>query len=185
MNDRPCAAFVALSLTVTLLAACSSGGAVAPTSLPSPLATRAEPFVAKGRATDAAGRPLEGVEVYADYRLVGDFALDGTTDRNGDYRLELSPPESSWLELTLTPDGPLIDGSAGKTITSIGDLVEDVAAGRYTYSARYVDPGEPARDLEIRVRDTGDYAATVTADFEQISTTGQQLELQVRSIGGG
>ncbi len=77
MNDRSCAAFVALSLTVTLLVACSSGGAVAPTSLPGPLATAAQPFVAKGRVTDASGRPLEGAEVYADYRLVEDFALDG------------------------------------------------------------------------------------------------------------
>ena len=105
------------------------------------------------------------VLAYSDY---SDFSLD-----------------PQYMELTLTPDGPLIDGTAGKTITSMGDLVEDVAAGRYTYSARYVDPGEPARDLEIRVRDTGDYAGDGNGRLEQISTTGQQLELQVRSIGGG
>ncbi|MDQ3492880.1 MAG: hypothetical protein M3452_06420, partial [Chloroflexota bacterium] len=54
---------------------------------------------------------------------------------------------ATWL--TLTPDGPLVDGSTGQTITVVGDLVADVPVGRYSYSARYADPAGPARGLEI------------------------------------
>lgn len=110
---------VLAAVAITLLTACSSEGGVAltptadsgvtpapssavppaaslPAQSPSPARAAVEPFVAKGRVADAAGRALEGAEVFADYRLIDDFALEGTTDAQGDYRLELSPPESSW-----------------------------------------------------------------------------------------
>lgn len=229
-----------------------------PTSTPasSPATTpdtdrQPEKLIAKGRVTNSAGEPLPGVVVTADYQLYENVGLDGTTDQNGDYRIELDPEIGSWrmnakytttyheidygfdmhplddsdfagldggvrdfvwrlsgptpdadfgygatilvyidfddyellpqnVELTLAPDGPLVDGSAGRTITVTGDSVQDIPVGRYAYSARYVEAGKPPFALDVRVRDTGDYVPTLTADFKQVSSTGQGLELQVR-----
>lgn len=79
--------------------------------------------------------------------------------------------ESTDVELTLEPDGPLVDGSAGAKIvrklvrTPDGDAVTDVPVGRYRIAARL-----PTGPLEIRRRAQGEapgaYASTVTADFE-------------------
>lgn len=60
-------------------------------------AGRPEAYVAKGRVTDSAGRPMRGVEVYADHTLLYNANLFGVTDANGDYRIELGGIEpSSW-----------------------------------------------------------------------------------------
>lgn len=63
---------------------------------------------------------------------------------------EFLEPES--VELTFTPDGPLIDGSDGSPITTSinGYQVEDVPVGDYRVTARYL--GSPARDLVLRMR---------------------------------
>lgn len=71
--------------------------------------------------------------------------------------------------LTLEPAGPLIDGSAGKTITKPckptgdGPGIEDVPFGHYKISAKTKD-GKP---LNIRVRNTDDkeYKPSVTTGF--------------------
>ena len=62
-----------------------------------------------------------------------------------------------------------------------GDHRDDVPVGRYAVTASYKEPGKPSVDLLVRVRGEGDFARTVTAQFEQVSVTGQQLELEVRS----
>ncbi len=140
--------------------------------------------------------PLDDRDVVGEDGGVRDFEwrLSGPTDQPGGtygamvmVYVEYSDPplDARYVELTLTPDGPLVDGSTGRTITAVGDLVADVPVGRYSYSARYVDPAGPARNLEIRLRDRGDYAASVTADFEQVLTTSQELELLVRLTDGG
>jgi hypothetical protein len=253
---------VTLLATVLIVALCACGGTT-PTSPATPAAPAAsqtssadrepEPLVAKGHVTDAAGRPLAGAVINADWQLSDDYSLDGTTDANGDYRIALDPPESSWhmngtystswhgtdytfeldpvddsnfvgaaggvrdfvwrlsgelaeggayyggsvdaymdfsggipidpqyVHLTLTPDGPLVDGSTGSVITAVGDSVHDVPVGRYVVSATYEEPGAASVDLLVRVRNTGDYADNVEAQFEQVSATGQGLELEVRS----
>ena len=212
-----------------------------------------EPLVAKGHITDAGGHPLAGAVANADWQLSNEYSLDGTTDVNGDYRIALDPPNSSWhmnamyttkwngvdyafdlaplddsnfvgadggvrdfvwrltgatpegdsayggtvdaymdfsgdlaidpqyVKLTLTPDGPLVDGSAGEVVTATGDGIQDVAVGRYVVTASYDEPGKTSTDLLVRVRNKGEYAPSVTAQFEQVSATGQQLELEVRS----
>lgn len=227
-------------------------------SLPPTVATpaqnrQAEPLVAKGHVANAAGEPLSGAVVNADWQLSDDYSLDGTADSNGDYRIALDPPQSSWhmnatysttwngvdyvfdldpvddspfvgadggvrdfvwrltgptpqgdfsyggtveayidfsgeipidpqyLKLTLTPDGPLVDGSTGAPVTSTGDRIDDVAVGRYVATATYEEPGKPRTDLLIRVRNKGEFASSVLGQFEQVSATGQQLELEVRS----
>ncbi|HSI32227.1 MAG: carboxypeptidase-like regulatory domain-containing protein [Phycisphaerae bacterium] len=72
------------------------------------------------------------------------------------------------VELTLTPDGKLIDGSDGKPITgklvATGDgrAIRDVPVGTYTITARHVPKGAAAAPLLVRVRNTGEYAKTAT-----------------------
>ncbi len=69
--------------------------------------------------------------------------------------------------LTLTPVGPLLDGSAGQAInrTVVGtrgtDLLLDVPMGRYRLHAT-----RNGVALKIRLRGAAGYLETVTADFE-------------------
>jgi hypothetical protein len=80
------------------------------------------------------------------------------------------------VELTFTPEGPLVDGSAGGVITRRGgpprsetfSKIVDVPIGRYRVTARYAPPGGAPRPLAVRVeaRDPKPYAASVVADFE-------------------
>jgi hypothetical protein len=104
------------------------------------------------------------VAVYADY---------------SNYSLDLTQ-----VELTLVPDGPLVDGSEGQTIvrklvnTPDGDAVPDVPVGRYTVTARYAPAGEAPRPLLIRLRDQGNYEKGITADFVQ-KVGSQMMVLQV------
>lgn len=68
------------------------------------------------------------------------------------------------LELTLVPVGPLIDGSAGATISGFLDRgveLADVPVGNHWTTARYFPADRPAVDLLIRLRGTGDYARSV------------------------
>lgn len=73
------------------------------------------------------------------------------------------------VELTLVPDGAIIDGSAGTTIVDTlasspeGFAVRDVPIGRYTISARLVSTDTP---LLVRLRDEGVYVAALSADFD-------------------
>jgi hypothetical protein len=91
-----------------------------------------------------------------------------------------------YVELTFTPAGPLVEGSAGKAFTARSDdamTIGDIAIGRYTIGARYVPPGESARALAIRVRSTGSYAATVTTSWpstEEGMLRTLELELLLR-----
>jgi hypothetical protein len=77
-----------------------------------------------------------------------------------------------YIELTLEPQGPLLDGTMGQTITGMltatpdGDGLTDVPLGRYKITARYLVPGEIPEPLELKPRKSGDYADSLTADFE-------------------
>jgi hypothetical protein len=73
------------------------------------------------------------------------------------------------VELTLTPDGVLIDGSTGAVITKrLIDVgggeygIDDVPVGKYTITAKNVATNQA---LEIRIRNTGNYANSVTGMF--------------------
>ncbi|RKH32288.1 carboxypeptidase-like regulatory domain-containing protein [Corallococcus sicarius] len=96
------------------------------------------------------------------------------------------PITSDDIELTLTPNGKLVDGSDGAPITKKlvrtpdGDAVEDVPVGRYTVTARYAQAGKAVRPMQVRIKDTGDYANSVTADFEVLVTTRHQILLNAQ-----
>jgi Carboxypeptidase regulatory-like domain len=86
------------------------------------------------------------------------------------------------VEITLTPDGPLIDGSTGEMIVHQGTYLEDIPVGRYTVTARYLPEGNP---LLVRLRDTGEYTASVTALIKKNQMSELMLELQVISPSSG
>ncbi len=95
--------------------------------------------------------------------------------------------DTSNLELTLKPVGPLPDGSSGKTIvgkvisTGDGDAVADLPVARYEISARYLDPTAGPMSLVIRKRYDEQYAASVVADFKVIMPSVQNIEVEVKS----
>ncbi|MBB5139584.1 hypothetical protein HNP84_009348 [Thermocatellispora tengchongensis] len=100
------------------------------------------------------------------------FGLDGA---NSNVFLE-----DEKVTLTLAPEGPLIDGSAGETLsvqaqrTPDGSGVQGVPIGRYRITASY--EGSP---LRIRLRNTGEYASEVVAGFSGVVTGVYQIELEV------
>jgi len=95
--------------------------------------------------------------------------------------------ELEHVEIAMTPDGPLVDGSEGKALAmkpaSGGDQIQDVPIGRYRFSARRVAPGETPAPLLLRVRNRGDFAAEVTAILvpPYPEATGHALELEIRA----
>ncbi len=78
------------------------------------------------------------------------------------------PYDAENIEFTFTPVGPLIDGSAGKTLVLPYDTyygrIPDVPIGRYRITAVYKPTGTR---LKLRNRVNGTYAAdgAVTMDF--------------------
>ncbi|MEU8266051.1 carboxypeptidase-like regulatory domain-containing protein [Sphaerisporangium sp. NPDC049002] len=85
------------------------------------------------------------------------------------------------VTLTLTPQGPLIDGSAGEVITrraertADGPGLTDIPIGRYRITAESL-----GRPLRIRLRDTGEYAEAVDTVFEKFLTTSHRIELDLK-----
>ena len=88
------------------------------------------------------------------------------------------------VELTLTPDGPLADGSTGQLIKgNLFDIgggeygLNDVPLGKYSITARNKATNEP---LQIRLRNTGNYGNSITAVFKPLfSSTINQIVLEV------
>ena len=118
---------------------------------------------------------------------------DGGAVRNFTWTLEGRKPDSEWgyygglvkvfnetgfyemenVEITLAPDGPLIDGSEGSTLVlRSGDnywrqlaYLEDIPIGRYAVTAALVD-GDARQPLKLRDWDAkGDPAAALQLDF--------------------
>ncbi|MFT3911901.1 MAG: carboxypeptidase-like regulatory domain-containing protein [Ferruginibacter sp.] len=90
------------------------------------------------------------------------------------------------VEITLTPDGPIVDGSIGQPVTrqliDIGggeDGINDVPLGKYMITAKNLASGQP---LEIRLRNEGNYESSLTANFSTGFTglTTYQIVAQVR-----
>ena len=90
------------------------------------------------------------------------------------------------LELTLRPEGPLADGSAGEIISrgleDIGggeDGIRDVPVGKYLITARNKSTG---MGLQIRMRNTGTYSGSVTGTFTPgfTGSTSYQMVVQVK-----
>ena len=94
-------------------------------------------------------------------------SVDLLLDPNGDFY------DIENVEFTFTPDGPLVDGSAGRVIvarsgaarTPSFSKILDVPIGRYRVTARHVPPGGQARPVPIRVEGAPGYAGAAVAGF--------------------
>jgi hypothetical protein len=114
---------------------------------------------------------------------------DGTRFYGGQVAVYNEPGSSlsmNEVELTLTPNGLLADGSTGKPITKtlidIGggeDGIRDVPIGKYNITARNTNTGKP---LQVRLRNKGNYVNMLEAKFESGFTgiTTYQIVIQVQ-----
>lgn len=120
---------------------------------------------------DAAFAGSEGAIRNFVWKPSGGEAQQGSVFVYSDITVEFL--ESQYIELTLEPQGPLLDGSTGQTIvgrltnTADGDGLTNVPLGRYKITARYLPPGESPAVLEIKPRNSGEYGDSLTADFDK------------------
>ncbi|WP_261304228.1 copper amine oxidase N-terminal domain-containing protein [Paenibacillus andongensis] len=213
----------------------------APTPVPVPSAGEVEPYVVKGYLLNEHGKPITGVTINADNLLLYDSNMQGETDENGFYRIELAHVPATWrmttrfsldyngkqldfwltadgdksfagstgairnftlkdvvghieihpdfwsipdslqqfdttdLEITLTPVGPLFDGSAGQTITKYAEALktgghglDNIPLGRYKMSARWMPEGHEPMPMLVRVTGTGKFVPSIEFDFNNI-----------------
>ncbi|MGB8191436.1 MAG: carboxypeptidase-like regulatory domain-containing protein [Chitinophagaceae bacterium] len=108
----------------------------------------------------------------------------------GSYVAVYNEPGSSFdmtdVEVTLKPNGPLVDGSMGMTITKkLTDIgggqegINDVPIGMYNITARNTTTGQA---LQIRIRNNGAYDNSVTSFFDTWFTgvNTYQIAVQVK-----
>ncbi|WP_157464050.1 carboxypeptidase-like regulatory domain-containing protein [Deinococcus pimensis] len=88
----------------------------------------------------------------------------------------------SRVEVTLEPDGPIIDGSAGRTIRAFlyGSQIRDIPIGRYKVTARYLPEDGPPQSVLIAERRPSTYASSMTADFERTNTLGNAMQFTIK-----
>ncbi|CAG7655038.1 stalk domain-containing protein [Paenibacillus allorhizosphaerae] len=100
--------------------------------------------------------------------------------------LTLPPPNREDVEITLTPDGPLVDGSPGQVIKGHGTNspdgfgMQDVPLGRYTIIASYVLEGEQPVQMKIRKVRENKYADSLTTDFTSITSGIHRIEIELK-----
>lgn len=80
--------------------------------------------------------------------------------------------QMSDLEVTLTPVGALLDGSAGQTITKRAEVlstgghgVEKIPLGRYKITARWMPEGHDPMSMLLRIKATGQFVQSLEFDF--------------------
>jgi hypothetical protein len=94
--------------------------------------------------------------------------------------------EMNEVELTFTPDGPLVDGSTGQPVTGRpsggSDQVKDIPLGRYVITARYVPAGKPANAMLIGLKNgtpANSVTTTFNTPFPELAI--HEMELEVRN----
>lgn len=104
------------------------------------------------------------------------FHLDSTDPQDPEAYLE-----DEQVELMLTPESPLLDGSRGKVITRRairtpdGPGLVDVPIARYRISAAYA-----GRPLQVALRDQEEYAPELVADFSEYLSTVYWIRLDLK-----
>jgi hypothetical protein len=88
----------------------------------------------------------------------------------------------SRVEVTLEPEGPIIDGSAGQTIKAFlyGSQIRDIPVGRYRVTARYLPEDGPPQPVLIGERRPTTYVPARTADFEPTNTLGNAMQFTIK-----
>ena len=86
------------------------------------------------------------------------------------------------VELTLTPDGPLLDGSAGETLTRFvdGNTVADVPIGRYKVTARHVPEGGAPRNMLVMRQDEDTFAPSTILMFRKEPQYGVMTDVNLK-----
>jgi hypothetical protein len=89
----------------------------------------------------------------------------------GDVRLFVPyAPNGERIMVTLTPTGPLVDGSAGRTLTydprEHDLLLEGVPVGIHKATAKFVSANGATAPLTISARDQNDYAADAPLEWQ-------------------
>ncbi|WP_248928498.1 stalk domain-containing protein [Paenibacillus hamazuiensis] len=98
----------------------------------------------------------------------------------------LPPPSREDVELTLTPDGPLVDGSQGQAIKSRGTDspdgfgIHDVPLGRYKITALYAPKGEKPVQMKIRKVREQQYSDSVTTDFTSVTSSIHRIDVELK-----
>lgn len=100
------------------------------------------------------------------------------------------PPDRDHVVLTLTPDGPQLDGSTGgKPIVGKGEVtpegfgLSNVPIGRYKITATYAPPGETPQQMLVRKVSRGkdnEFTDSVTTDFDSITSKIYKIELELK-----
>jgi hypothetical protein len=124
--------------------------------------------------TDAAFAGVDGAVRHFTWRLTGEthegtrYGVRAWVYINESPDRTVGPVLYRDVEVTFTPVGPLIDGSAGQPVVvrlDDGFRVQDLPLGRYAVTARWLPAGGAARAMAVRVRDTGAYTPMVVADW--------------------
>ena len=140
--------------------------------------------------SDAPFAGTDGAVRNFEWRLTGPRA-DGLGNYGGNIQFIID--QQGWaananqtdVELTLTPVGPLIDGSAGTTLTLRANqglfTIRDVPIGQYAIAARYAPEGRAPRPMVLRWYGQGSYVQTFTPAWPAVGYGGVLgfLDLQV------
>lgn len=134
-----------------------------------PTAAEYQPFNAQSGAVRNFRWQLSG-------RIPGVEDYKGTGYYGGTLALPVSPRDGGGildgedrLEVTLTPDGPLIDGSSGKALvlkTNELSQIYDIPVGKYRASAVAVSPGGGRRPVLLATDYSGAASPSVTFTFD-------------------
>lgn len=100
MKNIHIAATALLALSLMACPSTSDAGSPNPNSTNNPPVDQSgssiEAGIMKGLVTDAQGKPLAGVKVFAGHTLYYNTNAIGVTDANGRYRIEVRQPAGSW-----------------------------------------------------------------------------------------
>lgn len=130
-----------------------------------------------------------------------DEAVDGDKDEVRDFTWKLTgkdsegEPREGWvyihpsifdgieskdIEITFTPDGPLIDGSEGKVIKAVfkNPLLKIVPVGRYQLKARHIPTGKPLF-IQAKGADEASLDPVVMFPPSPYNKTPEQLDLDI------
>jgi hypothetical protein len=115
--------------------------------------------------------PTTGVVRNFRMKLEGEIGAHSGDRFGGDLRLFVPyAPNGERLLVTLTPTGPLIDGSAGRTLTydtgEHGVLLQGVPVGLYKATATFVSANGAVTPLTVSAKDQNDYAADALLQWQ-------------------
>ncbi|MGG1517858.1 copper amine oxidase N-terminal domain-containing protein [Paenibacillus oryzisoli] len=168
-----------------------------PEPIPVPSAGEVEPYVVKGYLLNEHGQPISGVTINADNLLLYDSNMQGETDENGYYRIELAPIPATWrmttrfsldyngkkLDFWLQADGDKsFAGSAGAIRNfTLKDVVGHIEIHPDFFSFDDDMPQFDTTDLEITLTPVGQLfdgsaGKTITANAEALETGGHGVD---------